>query len=588
MESDVVLPNFEADQFRLTDPPECDAIMKGGITSGIVYPYAILEIATKYRFRSLGGTSVGAIAAAFAAAAEYGRANGRPEAFLAFKRYGDSLPEVMPSLFQPAPAMKQVFDDAKSVIAKGSAWPLVRKAALRAFALAAVPAALIGWALAAWGKPMLAAVMAALLALVLIFAAAFLLGAKRRYLAPLGALAGQDFGFCPGLTQPGHDGPALTDWVHGAIQDIAFGDPHHTPPLTFGDLAGAPGGHPIELKVVTTNLSMRRPHTLPKLGVVAGFLPDRWRTLFPKPVMDHLLSVCEPWKQYPARPQALRFPLEDSLPVVVAVRMSLSFPLLFRTVPLEIRDVERSKVVSSLGGGKAEIMIRTVHFSDGGISSNFPIHMFDSPFPRRPTFAFSLEDLLADESKVKHRVALPAKASDGMGVQIIQIENVARFLWQIVSSAKDWQDQLLSEMSGQRERIAKVYLTSKEGGLNLEMDPTLSRRLMAWGYEAGKKFTGGDFDFDEHRWRRLLAVYRNLRLFLGHAEDGWAESFKAWYLGYYQSVRSYKEVTPTDRRRMAEELDALLACAEMLRRPKPIDDQKFPRRTGALKYVPTY
>ena len=62
------LPDYTADQFALRDPPECDLILKGGITSGIVYPYAILELATKYRFRSLGGTSAGAIAAAFAAA----------------------------------------------------------------------------------------------------------------------------------------------------------------------------------------------------------------------------------------------------------------------------------------------------------------------------------------------------------------------------------------------------------------------------------------------------------------------------------------------------------------------------------------
>src|SRR5213078_4538565 len=118
--------------------------------------------------------------------------------------------------------------------------------------------------------------------------------------------------------------------------------PAHTPPLTFGDLAGTPGGQPIELKVVTTNLSMRRPHTLPKLHAVAGFLPERWRTFFPEPVMDHLLNVCRPWRQFSARPQALLFPKEDALPVVVAARMSLSFPLLFRAVPLLMRDVERT------------------------------------------------------------------------------------------------------------------------------------------------------------------------------------------------------------------------------------------------------
>ena len=47
--------------------------MKGGITSGVVYPHAVCELALTYRFRNVGGTSAGAIAAAATAAAEYGR-----------------------------------------------------------------------------------------------------------------------------------------------------------------------------------------------------------------------------------------------------------------------------------------------------------------------------------------------------------------------------------------------------------------------------------------------------------------------------------------------------------------------------------
>ena len=47
--------------------------MKGGITSGVVYPQAILRLARKYRFRALGGGSVGALVAALTAAAELAR-----------------------------------------------------------------------------------------------------------------------------------------------------------------------------------------------------------------------------------------------------------------------------------------------------------------------------------------------------------------------------------------------------------------------------------------------------------------------------------------------------------------------------------
>ena len=54
-------------------PLECDLVMKGGATSGIVYPSIVLKLKDKYYFRSIGGTSAGAIAAAVIAAAEYGR-----------------------------------------------------------------------------------------------------------------------------------------------------------------------------------------------------------------------------------------------------------------------------------------------------------------------------------------------------------------------------------------------------------------------------------------------------------------------------------------------------------------------------------
>src|SRR5947209_2358340 len=51
----------------------CDLVMKGGLTSGIVYPAAVLELAKTYKFSCVGGTSAGAIAAAITAAAEAGR-----------------------------------------------------------------------------------------------------------------------------------------------------------------------------------------------------------------------------------------------------------------------------------------------------------------------------------------------------------------------------------------------------------------------------------------------------------------------------------------------------------------------------------
>ena len=72
-------------------PSLCDLVMKGGITSGVIYPKLVAELAAHYTFKNIGGTSAGAIAAGACAAAEYGRSHGRPDAFDEL----ESLPELL-------------------------------------------------------------------------------------------------------------------------------------------------------------------------------------------------------------------------------------------------------------------------------------------------------------------------------------------------------------------------------------------------------------------------------------------------------------------------------------------------------------
>ena len=55
----------------------CDIVMKGGITSGVIYPRAVSELAKTYTLSSVGGASAGAIAEAAPAAAQVGRHPGR-------------------------------------------------------------------------------------------------------------------------------------------------------------------------------------------------------------------------------------------------------------------------------------------------------------------------------------------------------------------------------------------------------------------------------------------------------------------------------------------------------------------------------
>ena len=68
---DLLNPDSYPRRGELTET--CDLVMKGGITSGVIYPHTVCELATARRLVQVGGTSAGAIAAGGAAAAEYGR-----------------------------------------------------------------------------------------------------------------------------------------------------------------------------------------------------------------------------------------------------------------------------------------------------------------------------------------------------------------------------------------------------------------------------------------------------------------------------------------------------------------------------------
>src|ERR1700687_2942926 len=136
----------------------CDLVMKGGITSGVVYPPAIYALAHKYRFKNIGGTSAGAIAAAVTAAAEFQRrTSGSLAGFELLSGLPDALADKEGSrktkllrLFQPDRPVRRLF---RILI-----WSLNAKGTIRR-AIAIV----LGCALSYW-LGSLSAVLATLLA----------------------------------------------------------------------------------------------------------------------------------------------------------------------------------------------------------------------------------------------------------------------------------------------------------------------------------------------------------------------------------------------------------------------------------------
>ncbi len=97
---------------RGTVKPPCDIVMKGGITSGIVYPAAVFEIAKRFRFVNVGGTSAGAIAAVVTAAAERRRIRtGDESGFDDVSRIPDELAanNLLFNLFRPNRGTRSAF-----------------------------------------------------------------------------------------------------------------------------------------------------------------------------------------------------------------------------------------------------------------------------------------------------------------------------------------------------------------------------------------------------------------------------------------------------------------------------------------------
>lgn len=185
-------------------------------------------------------------------------------------------------------------------------------------------------------------------------------------------------------------------------------------------------------------------------------------------------------------------------------------------------------------------------FSDGGLSSNFPIHFFDRLWPNRPTFAIALgafSEKRHATANGEERVSMASKPIEGQLLPIVPIRGLPGFLVTLFDAAKDWQDNLQSLLPGYRERIVHIALKRSEGGLNLTMPPELIKVLAAYGKEAGE-LAISDFDMDEHRWRRFLIAMARVEetldeLAKSHDDNRHGESFGE-FLTRYQFDGSYQ------------------------------------------------
>ncbi len=555
---------------------ECDIVMAGGVTSGIIYPGAVFEIAKRYVFRSIGGTSVGAIAAAITAAAEYGRLTGRnPDAFKQIAAMPASLGERASDghsrlfhLFTPEPATRRLYAFIMPMFSDAP-WP-IRLVRMASKTLSTLPVAVA---------------MATALVVGLVVMAATVDSADSRWLAWTFALVGglgtlllvglawaastaavltkwwlpalkdNRYGICTGLGDPaGTSGTGrdrflgLTNWLHAEVQRAA-GRQVSDAPVTFGDLWGAPSKagdatvdglnvdptrpRTIDLAMIASDISRNRTTQLPFLEMQSPLYVEEevLRSYFPPAIVSWMLAHA--WKSDPriAHPKpVVRLPWPQNLPVVFGARMSLSFPILLSAVPLLTPDFWGKK------NPTGKVALRRVWFSDGGLTSNFPIHFFDSPMPSRPTFCLNLVDFAsgteaaaAEQASAEDAEPVPTASGKavadpnaperqaaarptttpegdpipgdprwtyismvkGNRVQPVSFTDfeaggLGSFLSTLLNTARFWSDNEMQTAPGTRDRVVNIGLLSDEGGLNLDMTQRVIAELDWRGKAAGQ------------------------------------------------------------------------------------------------------
>jgi predicted acylesterase/phospholipase RssA len=549
----------------------CDVVMKGGITSGVVYPLVVTKLAERFVFKNIGGTSAGAIAAAATAAAELARHNG---GFKRLKELPGFLSEGSPdgsgsnlfAFFQPQPRTAPLFRIC--VAGLGGGWKGILYVCVRIIAefwmailIGGLPgAAFVALALRdAHGAFQVLCIIVGVLLLAI--GGFFALTLNFLTLASH-ALPENFYGLCSGMTDaftdttdnpPSNRGKPLTFWLTEYLNGFVNRSVAE-PPLTFGELWGKDPKNPhrIELEMMTTCLTHGRPYRLPFRDDAEVrenrfyFCLDDFRRLFPKSVVDWMTENPRNLDHSSAEARARResleekgfYPLPDPahLPVVVAVRMSLSFPILLSAVPLY--DFDRSRDPKGLNPERC-------WFSDGGVCSNFPLHFFDSLFPRWPTLSIDLKQMLpgtnSDEFQKPQMIPyneagiqenwnrfefdeqIEQRSPDTpVRTEKSGFRKVTGFAGAFILTMQNWSDNTLSRLPGYRDRIRPVPLSANEGGLNLNMPREVISALTARGIAAGDELiarfsippTNPKMNWDNHRWLRMRSSLASIETVL--------------------------------------------------------------------------
>lgn len=629
---------------------ECDLVLKGGVASGVVFPSAVAELAKDYRFRSLGGTSAGAIAATVAAAAEFRRqrvlsrdGTGPNDGRYGFSRIDEMANELgqtergtrkIVSLFQPSPAVAPLFRIALRVLGtasstKANATPSDHSLLniLRVFfevnrefwlywVLFIIPVMLgvyYKYILHNLSNITTFSIVSIMFCAIIIQ----LLIIGLRLICIVLKLPKLRYGMCSGRSPRGGSNPeGLSEWMHRLVQEVA-GQPGEAP-LTFGQLwtlgksptsASTTVKREIELVLITSNLTQGLSHRLPFIEKSPQqplyFRRDDLIEVLPDEIVDWMIRHPNLGENPLRRGSELyhRLPAPADLPIVFGARISLSFPILLQAIPLFTTDHIGDRLVRCW-------------FSDGGITSNFPVHLFDAPLPTWPTFCINLLGLDPNRPAVDppgvqnraerlawNRISM-ATTNDGGQRARFNIFDARKptlfgFIVAMIDTARENRDNELALMPGYRDRIVNIELDSGEGGLHLDTPPEVIETLSTRGRMAAKllkaRYSGQDstdprsgdrivLDWNNHRWVRLRSVIAALELTILQLRSGWTHgggspSYKDLFNGSAPN-EPYGWTDAPSRNCASEAMAAIVRLAEDWDNAWPIFDMGDDARSG--------
>ncbi|MGF1647523.1 MAG: hypothetical protein ACFCVF_11485 [Kineosporiaceae bacterium] len=303
------------------------------------------------------------------------------------------------------------------------------------------------------------------------------------------------------------------------------------------ELAEAAGLRPdrrvVDLRLVTTEITQGLAYEMPNVrgdGWGHGpeqllYCPDEWDgsrasgagRIFTDRVLRALAAASAPVTARvhgePGTVELRTLPAPWDLPVVVAVRLSMALPVAFQAVPMYRRatataatdEFGRPLPTGEVPSGPGTTVHR-LWFSDGGLTSNFPVHFFDSLLPRWPTLGINLGtlppegpapdvDLPADGASPVR--AAPRSRPVGAGLR--------SFAAALFATSRNWRDTEVSLRPAFAGRIAEVRLGPGEGDLNIFMPAPTVAAVALRGIVAGARLRRRwryDPIWHRHQWLR--------------------------------------------------------------------------------------